>query len=162
MDVCPVHEQGSDRVQNAMLALSSERTVPPMFRRISRTLFRSRTFGVEIYALYLAARDPRTPWYARVLAAIVAAYALSPLDLIPDPIPVLGLLDDIILIPIGLKLVTRLIPEALMIESREKAAVSTITRPRFWRWIGIASAIIVLIWLLLLGLLLYGIVIWLW
>ncbi len=133
-----------------------------MFRRISRTLFRSRTFGIEIYALYLAARDPRTPWYARVLAGIIAAYALSPLDLIPDPIPGLGLLDDIILIPIGLKLVTRLIPEALMLESREKAAVSTITRPRFWRWIGIASAIVVLIWLLLLGLLLYGIVIWLW
>lgn len=133
-----------------------------MFRRISRTLFRSRTFGIEIYALYLAARDPRTPWYARVLAGIIAAYALSPLDLIPDPIPGLGLLDDIILIPMGLKLVTRLIPEALMIESREKAAVSTITRPRFWRWIGIASAIIVLIWLLMLGVLLYLTVIWFW
>ncbi len=134
----------------------------PVFRRISRTLFRSRAFGVEVYALYLAAKDPRTPWYARVLAGIVAAYALSPLDLIPDPIPVLGLLDDIILIPIGLKLVTRLIPEALMIESRERAAVSTITRPRFWRWIGIASVIIVLIWMALLGLFLYLMVIWIW
>lgn len=133
-----------------------------MFRRISRTLFRSRTFGVEIYALYLAAKDPRTPWYARVLGIIVATYALSPLDLIPDPIPVLGLLDDVILIPIGLKLVTRLIPEALMIESRERAAVSTITRPRFWRWIGVISFIIALIWLVLLGLMFYLVVIWLW
>ncbi len=133
-----------------------------MFRRISRTLFRSRAFGVEIYALYLAAKDPRTPWYARVLAGIVAAYALSPLDVIPDPIPVLGLLDDVILIPIGLKLVTKLIPEPLMIESRERAAVSTITRPRFWRWVGIVSAIIVLIWLALLGLLFYLLVLWMW
>lgn len=133
-----------------------------MFRRISRTLFRSRTFGVEIYAIYLASRDPRTPWYARVLAAIIAAYALSPLDFIPDPIPGLGLLDDILLIPIGLKLVTRLIPEALMIESREKAAVSTITRPRFWRWIGVAALILALTWLVILGLILYGVVILLW
>lgn len=133
-----------------------------MFRRISRTLFRSRTFGVEIYALYLASKDPRTPWHARVLAAIIAAYALSPLDLIPDPIPGLGLLDDILLIPLGLKLVTRLIPEALLNESRERAAVSTITRPRFWRWIGVATLIIVLIWLTFLGLLLYGIVVLLW
>lgn len=133
-----------------------------MFRRISRTLFRSRQFGIEIYALYLAARDPRTPWYARVLAGLVAAYALSPLDLIPDPIPGIGLLDDLVLIPLGLKLVTRLIPEPLMIESRQKAATSTITRPRFWRWVGIVSLIIVLIWLVLLGALLYVVVIWLW
>lgn len=133
-----------------------------MFRRISRTLFRSRTFGVEIYALYLASKDPRTPWHARVLAAIIAAYALSPLDLIPDPIPGLGLLDDILLIPLGLKLVTRLIPEALLNESRERAAVSTITRPRFWRWIGVATLIIVLTWLTFLSLLLYGIVVLLW
>lgn len=133
-----------------------------MFRRISRTLFRSRAFGVEIYAIYLASKDPRTPWYARVLAAIIAAYALSPLDLIPDPIPGIGLLDDILLIPLGLKLVTRLIPEALMDESRERAAVSTITRPRFWRWIGVATIIFVLNLLVLWGLVLYGIVILLW
>lgn len=145
-----------------MVALGYGRTLPFMFRRISRTLFRSRQFGIEIYALYLAARDPRTPWYARVLAGLVAAYALSPLDLIPDPIPGIGLLDDLVLIPLGLKLVTRLIPEPLMIESRQKAATSTITRPRFWRWVGIVSLIIVLIWLVLLGALLYVVVIWLW
>lgn len=145
-----------------MVALGYGRALPFMLRKIGRTLFRSRQFGVEIYALYLAARDPRTPWYARVLAGLVAAYALSPLDLIPDPIPGLGLLDDLVLIPLGLKLVTRLIPEPLMIESRQRAAMSTITRPRFWRWVGIVSLIIVLIWLVLLGALFYAIVIWLW
>lgn len=151
-----------DLTLDPMVAPGSEGILPAMFRRISRTLFRSRTFGLEIYALYLASKDPRTPWYARVLAAAVAAYALSPLDLIPDPIPGLGLLDDILLIPIGLKLVTRLIPEELMIESREKAAVSTITRPRFWRWIGVATVIIVLVWMVMMGLFLYLAVLWLW
>lgn len=82
---------------------------------------RARELKAETYALYLACRDPRTPWYARVLAAAVVAYAFSPIDLIPDPIPVLGYLDDLALLPIGVLLVLRLIPAPIMVECRERA-----------------------------------------
>ncbi|MEZ2131257.1 MULTISPECIES: YkvA family protein [unclassified Sinorhizobium] len=78
----------------------------------------------DVHALYLAARDPRTPWLAKVLAVAVAAYALSPIDLIPDFIPVLGYLDDIILLPIAIALVVRLIPEKVMEEHRAAAATA--------------------------------------
>jgi uncharacterized membrane protein YkvA (DUF1232 family) len=72
----------------------------------------------DVHALYLASRDPRVPWYAKVLALIVAGYALSPIDLIPDFIPVVGYLDDVILVPAGIWLVVRLIPPQLMDEHR--------------------------------------------
>lgn len=75
----------------------------------------------DVHALYLASRDPRVPWYAKALAVVIAGYALSPLDLIPDFIPVLGYLDDIVLVPIGILLVTRLIPPAILAEHRERA-----------------------------------------
>ena len=70
----------------------------------------------------IAARDPRTPWPAKLLAALVVAYALSPVDLIPDFIPILGLLDDLILVPLGIWLVLRLIPDAVMADARLRAA----------------------------------------
>lgn len=73
-------------------------------------------------ALWLAARDPRVPWHAKVLAGMVAAYAFSPIDLIPDFIPVLGLLDDLILVPVGIWLVIRMIPPVLFAQLRERAA----------------------------------------
>ncbi len=76
---------------------------------------------VEVYALYLAYRDPRVPWYARVFAACVVGYAFSPIDLIPDPIPVLGYLDDLILIPLGVALAVRMIPAEVLDDCREKA-----------------------------------------
>ena len=76
----------------------------------------------ETLALYLAARDPRTPWHARVVVAAVAAYALSPIDLVPDFIPILGLLDDAVLLPLGIALALRLIPAEVIAESRAKAA----------------------------------------
>ena len=82
---------------------------------------RARGLKRETYALYLAARDPRTPWYARVVAAAVLAYALSPLDLIPDFIPVIGYLDDLILVPLGIALVLKLIPAQVMLDCRERA-----------------------------------------
>jgi uncharacterized membrane protein YkvA (DUF1232 family) len=75
----------------------------------------------DVYALYFAARDPRVPWYAKALAVVVAAYALSPIDLIPDFIPVLGYLDDVILVPLGVLLTVRLIPPELMKEHRQHA-----------------------------------------
>jgi uncharacterized membrane protein YkvA (DUF1232 family) len=82
---------------------------------------RVRTLKRESYALYLAARDPRTPWYARLVVGLVVAYAFSPIDLIPDFIPVLGLLDDLVLVPLGIALAIRLIPAPILAESRERA-----------------------------------------
>src|SRR3712207_1871976 len=81
----------------------------------------ARRLKREAYALYLAYRDPRVPWYARVVAACVVAYAFSPLDLIPDPIPVLGYLDDLILVPLGVALAVRLVPATVLAECRVEA-----------------------------------------
>jgi len=82
----------------------------------------ARTIKRDVHALHLASRDPRVPWHAKALAACVAAYALSPIDLIPDFVPVLGYLDDVIIVPLGILLVMRLIPPALMAEHRAAAA----------------------------------------
>src|ERR671933_1645183 len=82
---------------------------------------RARLLKRDTYALYLAARDPRTPWYAKVLAAVVVAYALSPLDLIPDFIPVLGYLDDLLIVPAGIALAVKLVPAPVMAECRAQA-----------------------------------------
>jgi uncharacterized membrane protein YkvA (DUF1232 family) len=76
----------------------------------------------DVVALWIAARDPRTPWYAKLAAGAVAAYALSPIDLIPDFIPVLGYLDDLLIVPLGILLVVKLIPPSLMEEYRLEAA----------------------------------------
>ena len=82
---------------------------------------RARAIRRDTFALYLACRDPRVPWYAKVLAGAILAYALSPLDLIPDFIPVLGYLDDLVIIPAGLVLARRLIPGELLEEHRRAA-----------------------------------------
>ena len=97
-------------------------------------------------ALYIAARDPRTPWFAKLLALLVAAYALSPIDLIPDAIPVLGFLDELILLPIAIALIARLIPADIMAESRT-AAERMVQKPRS----KAGAAIIIGIWALALG-----------
>lgn len=81
----------------------------------------ARTLKRDVVALWLAARDPRVPLVTKLIAAAVAAYALSPIDLIPDFIPVLGLLDDLLLVPLGIWLAVRLIPPPLMAEFREAA-----------------------------------------
>ena len=81
----------------------------------------ARAIGRDVVALWLAARDPRVPWHAKALAAAVAAYALSPIDLIPDFIPLLGYLDDLLIVPLGILLAVRLIPEAILAELRERA-----------------------------------------
>src|SRR5262252_568770 len=81
----------------------------------------ARTIKRDVHALYLAGRDPRVPWYAKVLALAVAGYALSPIDLIPDFIPVIGYLDDLIIVPIGILLVVRLVPAEVMAEHRALA-----------------------------------------
>ncbi|MFL5759749.1 MAG: YkvA family protein [Thermomicrobiales bacterium] len=100
----------------------------------------------ELNALTIASRDPRTPWYAKVLAACVVAYAFSPIDLIPDPIPVLGYLDDLILIPLGIALVLHLIPDEVMTESRARAAANA-GQPTNW----IAAGLIVCCWIVLVA-----------
>ena len=94
-------------------------------------------------ALYIAARDPRTPWFAKLLALLVAAYALSPIDLIPDAIPVLGFLDELILLPIAIALIARLIPGKVMAESRA-AAQAMVEKPRS----KAGAAMIIGIWVL--------------
>lgn len=76
---------------------------------------------IEVYALYLAYRDPRVPWHARLFAAVVVGYAFSPIDLIPDPIPILGYLDDLLLVPLGVIIALRMIPGPVMDDCRERA-----------------------------------------
>ena len=107
---------------------------------------KARALKRETYAVYLACRDPRVPWYGRALAACVVGYAFSPIDLIPDPVPVLGYLDDLILIPLGIAVVLKTIPPEVMAECREKAAIAMAGgTPKNW----IAAGIIVAIWILL-------------
>lgn len=84
----------------------------------------ARRLGREVYALYVACRDPRVPWYAKALAAVVVAYALSPIDLIPDFIPVLGYLDDLVLIPLGVLAVRAMISTEIMDDCRRRAAAA--------------------------------------
>ena len=81
----------------------------------------ARVVKRDVHALYFAGRDPRVPWYAKALAVCVAGYALSPIDLIPDFVPVLGYLDDLILVPLGILLVIKLIPPEIMAEHRALA-----------------------------------------
>lgn len=95
----------------------------------------------EIYVLYLASIDPRIPWYARFLAVVVTAYVFSPIDLIPDFIPVIGYLDDLILVPLGIWCVLKMIPPKILRECREKAA--KIPQKKFTNW-GMAGVIITL------------------
>ena len=110
---------------------------------------RVRALKRETLTLYFAVRDPRTPLVAKLVAGLVVAYALSPIDLIPDFIPVLGYLDDLILVPLGIMLALRLIPAAVLIAARAQAEL-TLLRPTN----RVAAVVIVAIWIacaLLLG-----------
>ena len=98
----------------------------------------------ETLVMYAALRDARTPWYAKVAAGCVVAYALSPIDLIPDPIPVLGYLDDLVLIPLGVWLVRRLIPPAVLADSRAAVEAGSV-RPGRVGLVG--AAVIILLWI---------------
>ena len=111
---------------------------------LDRLKSRARALKQETLALYFAFRDPRTPWYARAFVALVVAYALSPIDLIPDFVPVLGYVDDLILVPAGIALALKLIPPQVMAEARVTAASQ-----RAERRVGfIGAGIIALIWIL--------------
>src|SRR5689334_18327386 len=110
---------------------------------------RAKQLKTEVYALYLAYKDPRVPWYARVFAACVVAYAFSPIDLIPDPIPILGYLDDLILVPLGIALAIKLIPPPVLAECRANAQAALAQgKPTNW----LAAGVIIAIWLLLAAL----------
>lgn len=110
-----------------------------------------RSLKCEVHALYLACKVPRTPWYAKLVAATVAAYALSPIDLIPDPIPILGYLDDLLLLPLGIWLSIKLIPTDVMDDCRRQAKHAETVAPTNW-WV---AAIIIAIWLLALATIVY-------
>jgi uncharacterized membrane protein YkvA (DUF1232 family) len=115
---------------------------------------RARQLRAETYALYLAYRDPRTPWYVKGLIALIVAYAFSPIDLIPDPIPILGYLDDLLLVPLGIALVLRMIPPVVLDECREQARlVMDEGNPTSWA----AAAVVIGIWLIVAVALIYAI-----
>jgi uncharacterized membrane protein YkvA (DUF1232 family) len=107
---------------------------------------KARRLKTELYVLYLALKDPRTPWYARALVAVIIAYALSPVDLVPDFIPVLGYIDDLILIPAGIYLALKMVPGEVLEEYRQKARSVSISSKSRW----VAAAVIILVWLLVL------------
>ena len=118
---------------------------------------RAKELKSETFALYLACKHPKTPWYAKAVTACVVAYALSPIDLIPDFIPVLGYLDDLILVPLGIALVIRLVPGPVMEECRREAHRRLDERgPRGW----LAAAVIIVIWLSLAAF--CGWLVWRW
>lgn len=117
--------------------------MPSLIERWKR---RARQLKIEVDAVWLAYKDPRVPWYARLFAACVVGYAFSPIDLIPDPIPVLGYLDDLVLVPLGVALALKMIPPDVLAECRKKAQ----DRPGQAKPVNrIAAAAIVAVWLLL-------------
>ena len=111
----------------------------------------ARALKNDVLALYIAGRDPRVPWYVKAAAVVIAAYALSPIDLIPDFIPVLGYLDEVILLPIAIALVVRMIPDPLMAEFREEAQRRS-ERPTSHA----AAAVIIALWIAAIALTLWA------
>jgi uncharacterized membrane protein YkvA (DUF1232 family) len=110
---------------------------------LERLKARARLLKNEAFAVYLAARDPRTPWYAKALVFFVVAHTFSPIDLIPDFIPVLGYLDDLIITPGGLWLAVRLIPPEVLADARVTAATQGVDKT-----VGkVGAVIIVLLWI---------------
>ena len=124
---------------------------------IERLKTKARDIKTETFTLALAYRSPATPWYAKVFAALVVAYAFSPIDLIPDFIPVLGYLDDVILVPLGIKLALKMIPEEALAEARLQAQEAFPDgKPKNW----VVGAIIILIWVALAALAIFWAVRW--
>jgi uncharacterized membrane protein YkvA (DUF1232 family) len=103
---------------------------------------RARELKVELIALALAARHPDTPWYAKLIVAGCVAYAVTPVDLIPDAIPIVGFIDDLIFIPLAIGFAVRFIPAPVMADCRERSRAIEARAPRFswWMWIVIAAA----------------------
>jgi uncharacterized membrane protein YkvA (DUF1232 family) len=110
---------------------------------------RARQLKVEAFALYFAARHPDTPWYAKILVAAIVAYVFSPIDLIPDFIPIVGYLDDLVLMPIGIALAIKLVPLPVLTECRSRAQAGMVNGKPVSR---VAGAVIVIVWLALAAL----------
>jgi uncharacterized membrane protein YkvA (DUF1232 family) len=110
---------------------------------------RARRLKTELLALYLAARHPQTPWYAKLVVAGFVAYAVTPVDLFPDALPILGLIDDLIFVPIAIALAVRFVPSPVLAECRLRAHERITAQPRtsWWLiaaiWAGLAAAGIV-------------------
>jgi uncharacterized membrane protein YkvA (DUF1232 family) len=115
-----------------------------MAQLFARWKERASQLKTEIYALFLAYKDPRTPWQARIFTALVVGYAFSPIDLIPDFIPVLGYLDDLVIVPLGIFLALKMIPVNVMEESRAKAVEAMAHSQPVNR---AAAVLVVVIWL---------------
>jgi uncharacterized membrane protein YkvA (DUF1232 family) len=111
-------------------------------RWLERWRRRARDLRRDVYALYLACRDPRVPWYAKAFATGLVAYALSPIDLIPDFIPVLGYVDELILLPVGVLLAMKMIPADVLAECRERARLAA-ERPVS----RVGAVLIIAVWL---------------
>lgn len=114
-------------------------------RQLAQWKQRIKSLRDDTGVLYFACRHPLTPWYAKVFAVCVVAYLFCPLDLIPDPIPILGQLDDLIIVPLGIIMVRALIPEHIFAECRVKANALTLQAPR---WRLVVAAMIVSLWVL--------------
>lgn len=122
-----------------------------MSKVIERWKQKARQLKAETYALYLAYKDPRVPWYAKVFAAMVVGYAFSPIDLIPDFVPVLGYLDDLVMVPIGITLALKMVPKTVLDECRQEAReVMTQGKPTNW----VAAGAIVVVWVVSIALVL--------
>jgi uncharacterized membrane protein YkvA (DUF1232 family) len=121
--------------------MSSEGSNYDVRRALDKAKAWARSIKRDVVALWIAARDPRVPWYVKLTAGCVAAYALSPIDLIPDFIPVLGYLDDVIIVPLGIMAAVRMVPPVLMTEFRATAA-SSVGRPVS----RVGAAVIIAIW----------------
>jgi len=110
---------------------------------LNRLKARARALKTEVYAIYIAARDPRTPWYAKALIFFVVAHTFSPIDLIPDFIPILGYLDDLIITPGGIWLAVQLIPPEVLEEARATAAIRSVDGS-----VGkVGAVLIILVWI---------------
>ncbi len=110
---------------------------------------KARALKRQVVALYFAYRDPRTPWHARAFAALVVAYAFSPIDLIPDFIPVLGYVDDLVLVPLGVWLALRMVPPQVMADCQARAENGLGEGQGRFKFM---AAVIVTVWLLILAL----------
>ena len=117
--------------------MAAKQQAPSVFQRMRQW---ARIIKRDVHALYLVGRDPRTPWYVKALALAVACYALSPIDLIPDFIPILGYLDDLIIVPLGILAVVKLTPASILAEHRERSAAAE--RPgSYW-----AGGVFIVVW----------------
>src|ERR687890_1358499 len=113
---------------------------------------RARRLSAQTYALYLAYRHPKTPWYAKVFAALIVGYVFSPIDPIPDFIPVVGLLDEMVVVPIGVLLAAKMIPPDVLEECREKAREVAEGEKPVSR---VAAVVIVAVWVLCVAMAVY-------